>query len=246
MCQRQAEPVDQPVCQAPPHVSANTGYRNYKCHCPRCRTGARDYDNQRRVGRRNGTWRSLVDAQPTLNHLNQLAKVGVGYRRIARAAKLSPEVVRRYMSDTDRPFPKRIRPASAEALLRVTGRDALEAGARVPALGSRRRARALAALGWSLTWQAQQVGVSRTDYANSLIHPQVSAGRAAAIAGLFDRFSGTPGPSSHARLGAQRRGWPPPLAWDDDLDDPRARPSFGRAPRKKTCTNTHPSERKAA
>lgn len=38
----------------------------------------------------------------------------------------------------------------------------------------------------------------------------------------------TPGPSNRVRARAARAGWAPPLAWDDNIDDPDAVPDLGR------------------
>ena len=49
-----------------------------------------------------------------------------------------------------------------------------------------------------------------------------------AVADLYDRLSMTPGPSQEARDRAKRKGWRPPLAWDDDsIEDPEAKPDRG-------------------
>ena len=44
----------------------------------------------------------------------------------------------------------------------------------------------------------------------------------------------TPGPSARIRGDALRRGWHSPLLWDDDIDDPAARPARGRRTPKHT------------
>ena len=46
---------------------------------------------------------------------------------------------------------------------------------------------------------------------------------------LYDELSMIPGPSVKSRQYATRRGWPPPLSWNDDdgpgcIDDPAAKP----------------------
>lgn len=224
------------VCAAPPNVRPITGYRTYKCRCYRCSNAANTYDRVRQKAIQNNTWQPLVDATPTLAHLDRLREAGLGCRRIARAAGLNRATVVRYLSDTSRPRPQQIHPEFAEALLAVTVSSAVAAGGRVPSLGSRRRAHALAAVGWPLTAQAEQLGVQVGDYAHSLDRPQLSAGRAEAIAALYERLSGTPGPSSRARAFAKSRGWAPPLAWDD-IDDPDETPSVYA--RGEVCGNGH-------
>jgi hypothetical protein len=57
---------------------------------------------------------------------------------------------------------------------------------------------------------------------------RVHRGTAGQVARVYDELAMTPGPSTRARDAAARRGWVPPLAWDDDeIDDPQARPARG-------------------
>ena len=46
------------------------------------------------------------------------------------------------------------------------------------------------------------------------------------VARLYDELSMVAGPSTRATTEAKRKGWAPPLAWDEeDLDDPAAKPA---------------------
>jgi hypothetical protein len=99
----------------------------------------------------------------------------------------------------------------------------------VPAAGTVRRMRALAAIGWAPAELAPNFG-SREQVL------QIRAGRtamvtvltASRVAAVYDRLSGTPGSSVRARNAARRAGWAPPLAWDGvDIDDPTAVPDLG-------------------
>jgi hypothetical protein len=217
--------VSRQVCTAPPTAGPITGYRTYGCRCYRCGTASSAYDRGRRDAIKDGVWQPLVDARPVIDHLLTLRKSGVGATKAAKAAGVAPDLVTRYVSDRRRPLPKRIRAGVAEALLQVTPLAGRLAGERVPSLGSRRRARALSAIGWSMAEQASRVGLERLVYSNSINRSEMSAGRAALIREMYERLSGTPGPSERARVLARRRGWAAPLAWDDvDMDDPKARP----------------------
>lgn len=52
-----------------------------------------------------------------------------------------------------------------------------------------------------------------------------------AIAAMYDQLAMTPGPSTCTRNKAAKRGYAPPLAWDDgDLDNPDATPANGTDP----------------
>lgn len=99
-------------------------------------------------------------------------------------------------------------------------------------VGVRRRLEALMALGWSLPTLAAKLGYS---YA-ALEKLRTREGKvlrtiAQPIFDLYDELCMTvpEGPYAlRSRRQAARKGWAPPLAWDDDdIDDPAARPHIG-------------------
>ncbi len=97
--------------------------------------------------------------------------------------------------------------------------------------GSVRRIHALQALGWSAEYLSQQLGRSRA-YLNVALNRHGRRGihrnTADAIEELYSTYSMRLGPSEHTRRRAAERGWPAPLAWDDDaIDDPNATPHVG-------------------
>lgn len=94
----------------------------------------------------------------------------------------------------------------------------------VPAIGTVRRIQALQALGWTIADISRHSGI----YEKSLRNPcyrgnTVYRSTAEAVAATYEALCMTrpEGPYHHrCRLMAQRRGWPPPLAWDDIETDP--------------------------
>jgi hypothetical protein len=97
----------------------------------------------------------------------------------------------------------------------------------VPSTGAVRRIRALYALG-HLNWLiAQEAGISR-DAVCYLAAGDWTTLKVAADDGIrraYDRLSMKTGTSWKTRRLAERKGWAPPLAWDDDtIDDPDAVP----------------------
>jgi hypothetical protein len=119
----------------------------------------------------------------------------------------------------------------AQRLYRKRCRTGRQPAGRVDATGTARRLQALAAIGWPATELASRLGYTprqaRTRIAD-LRHPTGRAYRttAEAVARLYNELSGTPGPSSSARIRAHRAGWAPPLLWDGiNIDDPAARPA---------------------
>ena len=101
--------------------------------------------------------------------------------------------------------------------------------------GTRRRLRALMALGWALSDIDAEIG-QRRGYCHKLANTErtVLASTARRIAEVYDRLSmRLPDEStlpkrqtaSRNRNLARRKGWPPPLALDDDrIDDPDEKP----------------------
>lgn len=115
--------------------------------------------------------------------------------------------------------------ATASALLGVTEAPALPPAGMTSALGACRRVRALVALGWSLTEQARRLGVhlQRVQLLSSGRQNLITEATAHAVDALFEQLCAVPGGSVRARNDARRKGWLPPLAWDD-IDNPHDEP----------------------
>jgi hypothetical protein len=125
----------------------------------------------------------------------------------------------------------------------ATGQARAQAKLLMDATGSRRRLQALAARGWSERALAAEYGPG--GHCNALARifrgqPAVTPAVAQRIEDLYDRLWDQPPPArtksqrvgaSLAAANAARRGWPPPLAWDDDeIDDPAASPHPWKRP----------------
>lgn len=96
---------------------------------------------------------------------------------------------------------------------------------RVDAAGCRRRIQALVAIGWPMDVLAARVGESPSAIRHVIYRKYVYLPTVRKVTRLYDELSMIQGPSNLSRLAAARKGWPPPLAWDDDLiDDPTAVP----------------------
>ena len=97
--------------------------------------------------------------------------------------------------------------------------------------GTERRLRALVAIGYMQSEIAREMGTHES-WLSRLIGGYgrtVNAATVARVKEVYDRLAMTPGPSDRARRHAKAKGWPPPLAWDEDtIDDPAATPDVGR------------------
>ncbi|WP_068059162.1 hypothetical protein [Nocardia xishanensis] len=102
-----------------------------------------------------------------------------------------------------------------------------QTGMKVPSVGTQRRIQALGAIGWRhddiaalLTVSPRQVGL----YAQ---RRWVFFETWQAIKNIYDKLSGTPGPSRLGELKARKRGYATPLAWEGrDIDHPDHQPDM--------------------
>lgn len=134
-------------------------------------------------------------------------------------------------------MPKPLAPASLPPSVRrqeYRKQRYLHGPAWVDATGTRRRLQALAAVGWSPARVSAELGFSRTRAQKLMTAGRIHRSNAQAVAVVFERLwnvvppQGTAGERLsmlRALSAARKAGWPPPLAWDDSIDDPAARPA---------------------
>lgn len=187
------------------------------------------YSKRYRLDVSRGIDRSYVAPGPVREHVTALEAAGLTRRSIAVLAGVSPQSVTRLMRGDYDSMQRRV----ADALLRVRADRVLnrpDPEGFVPALGARRRIRALLAIGWTHETMAAAAGLHAKktalvlnqagDLVARVTHDQIDA--------AYHQLSMTPGPSRLTRLRAARLGYPPPLAWDDEtLDDPDGLPAPG-------------------
>lgn len=209
----------------------------------------RSYRRRRAAGQT-----ATVDAAVVRAHIEALREQGVTLRRIAAVSGVTrPTLYALMVGQPSKGLPptRRVTHGVARRVLAVTVRDAalpvpdldtLSDLARVNAVGPRRRVHALVALGWSLQQCADRLGIARRQLQDVLlVGDQVSARTARAIRDLYDALCWEAPPAdtrwqrsavTRSKAMARAKGWPPPLAWDDDtIDDPAAGPDLGAAPR---------------
>lgn len=217
-----------------PHGRAK--YVREHCTCDICREANNAY--QRNRERQRGYGRAAyVDAEPARAHLRALGEAGIGWRRAAELAGLSSSVVSNLLYGRSGRAPtKRVRAATAAKILAVEiSADRMAERAVVDATGTRRRLRALVAIGWSQTQLAERLGMTPNNFWPLVQgRANVTAARRRAVVQLYDDLWDKP-PAGDAlarksRRYAEQRGWVPPLAWDDDqIDDPAAQPAGSRS-----------------
>lgn len=191
-----------------------------------------------------GQWRPWADAGPVRDHVLALRRRGVSYRAIGCAAGVSAMTVHHLVNGCpgrQAPVPDRIRSGPALRLLAV-GADAACTG-RADACGSRRRLRALVALGHPPAALAGRAGISASrmrrllDGQTRTVDAELAARVRALYEHLWNQLPAEGGGRQRAAVQAARRraaagNWPPPMGLDDDrLDDPdyRTRTAWRKA-----------------
>ena len=188
------------------------------CGCEPCKTYRRRKSKLRKM---YGS--SKVPAGPARAWVEQLVAEGYSRQAIAAAANVADRTI----SSTT--LAKRVvmdRRVSA-ALLNLTRHDIATNSlpvSLIPAIGAARRLQALMWMGWRMV----DLAANRTEYhminaVRTGPDKRIMASNWLRIAEMYDRHAMTPGPHKGNRTKAIRRGYAPPLAWDD-IDDPHAAP----------------------
>lgn len=198
----------------------------YGCRCDDCREAQRLFHHDYKRRKLHEKWGmaepDLVDSTAVRQHIEALRVYGIGWKRVAHLAGVAETVVARLAGyDTSKPA-HRVRRGTQRRILAVQPIPAnLAPGVRIPAGPSARRVQALIAIGYTVTDLAERAGVLPSNFR---VHKYddshlIFAGTAARIAAMYDELCmAVPADvtsAKRARLYAQRRGWPPPLAWDD-------------------------------
>ncbi|WP_131814940.1 hypothetical protein [Mycolicibacterium porcinum] len=182
-----------------------------------------------------GRWEVVyVDATPTREHIQTLRDFGFGFRRISDLSGVSHEILRGIaVGRGGYPPNRRVHRRNEQRILSVPLPPMREAyklmapAAKVDITGTRRRLRALMAIGYKQYELCDLISDSKLG--NRILwtdRPQRTyAYIAARVVEVFDELQLVPGPSQRARNYAAKQGWHQPLAWDEDtIDDPDAEP----------------------
>lgn len=164
-----------------------------------------------------------IDPTATRQHLAQLMAAGFTVRGIAAVTGISPASVSRLARGTY----VTVRRSTAAKILAVQPAMLLDRPDRaglVPAVGTRRRIRALLAIGWRHQDLTPRLGY-QSGVALSRPGTMIEQWKHAAAVRVYDELWSTQGPSEVSRTRAARVGHAPPLAWDEGtLDSPDAVP----------------------
>ncbi|MFE7422479.1 hypothetical protein [Rhodococcus sp. NPDC057529] len=152
-------------------------------------------------------------------HINALMCAGMTTALIAELASVPVATIRSLRSTSTRTTTSAI----ADAILSITfhpsrGRDL------TPAVGARRRLRALNAMGYGDPSLVHRLNVE-VDVVTSMPEKGLIPSELwEAVDEIYDELSMRPGPDADLREQARAEGLVPPLGWDDDeIDNPKAR-----------------------
>lgn len=215
-------------------------YVHDHCRCLPCSVANCDYEAERKRRHAYGTFeRDWVDPEPVRAHVRELQAAGLGWKRVAAAAGVTPStswklLYGKQQPDGTRTPTRRMRADIAAALLAVPvpTLDDLGSVVSVDPTGTRRRLEALHVIGWSVQALVDHAGANRQAFDAALNYQPVQARTARTVRDLYEQLWATPrvGTDHRSRIAvaralnrAERGRWAPPAAWDDDeIDDPNA------------------------
>lgn len=219
------------------HAAVSTCFVQHQCRCTSCVEAHNARERNRQKQKAYGRFDTgLVDAEPVRQHVLELIEFGIGYKRIAALAGVGITAVRSLVWGRQDPgprygeIPKRVAREKAQKILAVQPLvENLGSRRSVPATGTHRRVQALVARGWSVSRIGRELGFEAGNFHAVMHREHVGAETHRQVAHLYERLWNVEPPRAEWRekiaysrsvAYAQRRGWLPPLAWDDIENDP--------------------------
>ena len=217
-------------------------YKIDGCHCRPCRDANSADKLTSNRQKAYGTFdRARVPAQPVRDHINLLIAAGISDRTISDAAGVSRTTIRAIMrgrNERGGQINKSTTKAVAAAILALKpSTEILGDGCFTDATGTRRRIQALATIGWPQSRIAARIGIRPSNMVTLLRQDRVTVRMAKTVRAVYDQlWDQQPATTTSYEAGAVRRsktlsarkGWVPPMAWDDDtIDDPNTMPDLG-------------------
>lgn len=212
---------------------ARAAYVADRCRCAPCTDANNAAARQARRNCVAGGPATYVPADSARAHLRRLLAAGVALNRVAALSGVGSSTL--YELLIRRPDGRgplaRVRPTTEHRLLAIDPATAqLNPRTPIDATGTRRRLQALVACGWSAPRLAELLRRRPDRLGELLTADTVVVATARAVHALYDHlWDATPPHATHversqadaAKAYAQKRGWAPPLAWDDIDTDRR-------------------------
>lgn len=209
------------------------------CRRPECVQANRKYCKQYRIATIRQPVR--VDATPVRQRVEEWSSQGYSHVQIAQAVGGNSGDISKLLSGQ-----QTIAPRVAARYLTSAGPTGIPFHATTDSTGTVRRGQALHAIGYPLYEIARSLPVN-SNYLGRILDGQYATIRAAvaeAMTARYRQLQWKPGPSHFAVHSAARRNWHGPLAWDDNIDDAKAKPEKVK-PYKPVAKNGRDSMRKA-
>lgn len=230
-------------CKTVKHIHGTMdAYLTDKCRCLPCKEANRVYSNRnRRLKAYGRATNHMVDAKPAQKHIKSLMRRGWSVNLIAKNAGVGTSTVSRLLYGQpakNLKAPKTVLGSTSDRILSfvpVEGRKRYDGTVLevVDSIGTQRRVQALIACGYTMTFLANEMGVSKQTIHLWMKNDKVSVTNAEAFKTIYDRLWDVEPPRSTAaekkayttaKKMALENEWPPPMAWDDDeIDDPKAK-----------------------
>jgi len=185
-----------------------------------------------------GQWQPFVDAEPVRQHVKAIQATGMSVDNLSTVTQISASNLGRLLyPNCGRPPIAKMRTETADTLLAYWPTlDDYSDAAVIDATGTRRRTRALAAMGWPVTRIHSHIGfcsVKTLEEARAATHVTARLARAVrdfytwASVGSAEDHGIIPWLAKRGRTYASRQGWEDPSVWDEDtIDDPNAYPEW--------------------
>lgn len=208
------------------HAAASTCYHHHKCRCTPCEDRVRTRQADRRKQQAYGRWTGMVPATIARNHIRVLSAAGIGARRVAALAGVTPS----HVADIRSGVTRHISPHLERRIRAIPVDESVFAlGQLVPAVGVVRRLQALGRCGWSFAALESELGMQRDNVRRMACAARVTVRTRRAVEELYERLWDVPPPQADkwerravtaTRRRAEAAGWLPPMAWDDIDTDP--------------------------
>lgn len=206
------------------HHGTTTAYSTCRCRCDLCRAAhtrqvAGSFHDQHRGRPR------LIPSLPVAAHVQWLRRLGMSMPAIAAAAGVHESTIHNLRRQET--VSRRV----AQNLASVTPPG-------IARYGLQRRLQALVASGWSIRALERRAGVKTGRFRQIACFDRAAVmltDSAPIIVALYDELWDVSPPETtraerhsraYALITARRRGWVPPMAWDD-IDDPTTQPAEG-------------------
>lgn len=203
-----------------PHGTPS-GYTHHRCRCTPCTNAKLKYWNWREYMILTGRWNPHISTDMVRAHILNLRAQGVPDRRTAELAGVGVTSIHYILYRNGEKTTRRV----GEAILSVTHDPDPPPGTKVPAWGTIRRCRALAALGWSSVEIADASGLTRSVVRHILRgRPRMVLSNTATLGAsvyqeLGGRFAPVSRTSKQVLEHARAEGWPTPAGWEPEWLD---------------------------